>query len=221
MLGVSALAQQTIDIALINRQVTVKFDGVRKYVEIKWQSRIERGFSYYTLQRSLPDSTSMTDSKSWIDLAIIDTVSTADTIKSYGYLDYPVKVASYIYRVKLVTSDNNVTAHLGIGSVPAALLADVSALTPPEIPQRYDCIKNYPNPFNPATTIVLDLPAAEQGSLVIVDMLGRQIECLLEGSLHRGVHRYQWNALNYPSGIYFCILRTSTKTVCAKLVLQK
>jgi hypothetical protein len=111
--------------------------------------------------------------------------------------------------------------HDYFGRISVPSLTNVGTIAALDIPSHFRCISNYPNPFNPATTIVLNLSMAEQGSLDIFDALGRKIESLMEGLLHSGIHRYQWNASNYPSGTYFCILRTTSKTVCAKLVLQK
>jgi hypothetical protein len=215
----STLGQESVNVHFIDRLVDVKFDGVRKYVEIKWRAINERGFNYYILQRSIPDSIYSTDTDSWKDIARIDTGSTTDSIKSYGYMDYPSVIASYGYRVKIIF--NGGWATIGIGEVSASLLTGVSTFTDQDIPLEYASVRNYPNPFNPTTNIVLKLQTAEKGSLDIFDLNGRKLESLANGSLPAGTHQYKWDATKYPSGIYFCVLRTQKYTSTAKLVLQK
>jgi hypothetical protein len=65
---------------------------------------------------------------------------------------------------------------------------------------------NHPNPFNPATTIRYDLPHAAQVTLVIYDLLGREVTTLVEGYTQPGSHEVVWNAANLPSGIYIARL---------------
>jgi agmatine deiminase len=77
-----------------------------------------------------------------------------------------------------------------------------------QLPVRFSLQQNYPNPFNPSTKIKFDLPLT-QGivkqyvELVIFDVLGRQVEQLVNGNLNPGKYEYEFNASNLPSGIYF------------------
>ena len=71
------------------------------------------------------------------------------------------------------------------------------------IPVSYYLYQNFPNPFNPSTTIQFDLPHASQVKLVVYDVLGREIVKLLNGNLLAGKHNYVWNVSGLASGIYF------------------
>lgn len=62
---------------------------------------------------------------------------------------------------------------------------------------------NYPNPFNPATTINYDLPEPSRVSLVVYDVLGRKIIELENGVKEEGYHSALWNAADVSSGVYF------------------
>ena len=83
------------------------------------------------------------------------------------------------------------------------------------IPSAYRLYGNYPNPFNPLTHIVFDLPQTEHASLVIYDILGHRIRELLSENLPAGKHTVTWDAtdqrgIRVSSGIYFYILQLIT-----------
>jgi len=96
-----------------------------------------------------------------------------------------------------------------------------------EIPQTFALLQNYPNPFNPTTKIRFSIPVfAETGShrnvtMRIYDALGREIETLVNEQLNPGTYEVDWNALNYPSGVYFYSLTAGTFTQTKKMVMIK
>jgi hypothetical protein len=74
-----------------------------------------------------------------------------------------------------------------------------------ELPKDFAVHPNYPNPFNPATTIKYDLPEPSHVSLVIYDVLGRKVVELENGVKDAGYHNVQWSTDNgqLSSGVYF------------------
>lgn len=80
---------------------------------------------------------------------------------------------------------------------------------------------NYPNPFNPVTTIRYTLPAAAQVQIRIFDILGREIEFLFDDEQIAGTHQLQWSAPTISSGIYFCRVQAGENIKTLKLVLMK
>ena len=71
------------------------------------------------------------------------------------------------------------------------------------IPDNYLLYQNYPNPFNPATNIRYAIPKSGFVKLVVFDVLGREVETLVNESLKPGTYESTFNGSNYPSGIYF------------------
>ena len=68
--------------------------------------------------------------------------------------------------------------------------------------------QNFPNPFNPITTIGFDLPSGKEVKLSIYDILGRQVRILVDGSLGAGQHHFIWEGTNsqgvpVAAGVYF------------------
>ena len=81
--------------------------------------------------------------------------------------------------------------------------------------------QNYPNPFNPNTTISYDLPQPIFVTLILYDILGRQVLRLVEGIQHAGHHFVRFSASSLPSGIYYCELRAGNNVQERSLVLLK
>ncbi len=88
-------------------------------------------------------------------------------------------------------------------------------------PSEFKLYQNYPNPFNPSTTIKFEIPEYSNVSFKIFDVLGREIEILIDGLLRAGTYEIKWNALEYSSGVYFYKLVASDYTEVKKMVLIK
>ncbi len=86
---------------------------------------------------------------------------------------------------------------------------------------HFDLHQNYPNPFNPSTTIQFSLPKSVYVSIKIYDLLGNEIETLLNGYRQTGEYQIEWNAEDFPSGIYLCRLVAGDYVETKKLILQK
>jgi chitinase len=85
----------------------------------------------------------------------------------------------------------------------------------------FNLYNNYPNPFNPSTIIKFYLNEITRVKLIIYDVLGREIETLLNDTHSVGIHSVEFDGSKLPSGIYFYVLSTDTKTMCKKMILLK
>lgn len=88
-------------------------------------------------------------------------------------------------------------------------------------PISFALSQNYPNPFNPSTMISYQLPANSHVSLKIYDVLGREVETLVNERQTVGIHSVTFEAVNLPSGVYFYRLQASLFTQTKKLVVLK
>jgi hypothetical protein len=77
-------------------------------------------------------------------------------------------------------------------------------------PRDYSLKQNYPDPFNPTTTIRYELPVESRVSLRIYNVLGQVVGSLEEGIRSAGYHSAGWNASNFPSGVYLYRLNASS-----------
>jgi beta-glucosidase len=87
--------------------------------------------------------------------------------------------------------------------------------------KEFQLSQNYPNPFNPKTVIGYRLPGNSFISLKIYDILGREVETLVNEVKRAGSYSVQWNAQRMPSGIYFYRLVTNAVSETKKIVLIK
>ncbi|MGD8779922.1 MAG: T9SS type A sorting domain-containing protein [Ignavibacteria bacterium] len=79
----------------------------------------------------------------------------------------------------------------------------------------------YPNPFNPATTISYTLPEEGRVSIKIYDVLGREVETLVNEIRTAGTHSVEWNGSRYSSGIYFYSVTFMNQTLYKKMLMVK
>jgi photosystem II stability/assembly factor-like uncharacterized protein len=96
-----------------------------------------------------------------------------------------------------------------------------------EIPKQFSLSQNYPNPFNPNTKIKFDIPNTvgvaymRPLQLKIYDILGREVAKLVDQQLQPGSYSVDWDASNYPSGVYFYRIQTDNFTETKKMILMK
>jgi len=88
-------------------------------------------------------------------------------------------------------------------------------------PQNFSLYQNFPNPFNPTTTISYSIPQSGLVQLKVYDMLGREVVSLVNEEQTRGKHQVVFNAENLSSGIYFYKLQSGSFTETKKLMLLK
>ena len=91
----------------------------------------------------------------------------------------------------------------------------------PEIPATFALSPNYPNPFNPTTTIKYQLPTNNDVKLVIYNLLGQKVETLVDRLVEAGFHSVQWDASHYSSGTYFYKLTAGDKMFTKRMTLLK
>lgn len=87
-------------------------------------------------------------------------------------------------------------------------LADLRSLRVRLVPERFALSQNFPNPFNPETTIRFDLPVESQVRLELFDVLGQRVRTLVAGQLSAGGQRVVWDGrdedgLAVGNGVYF------------------
>lgn len=94
-------------------------------------------------------------------------------------------------------------------------------VTGSEIPSEYFLHVNYPNPFNPSTTVKFDIPETSDITLELYDIRGRLLTTLFRNTLSSGTYKYSLNMSNYTSGIYFLKLSAPSFSTTQKLTLIK
>ena len=88
-------------------------------------------------------------------------------------------------------------------------------------PTGFQLKQNYPNPFNPSTTITYTLPTNEPVELKLYDVLGREVETLVDQPQAAGEHSVTLNANSLASGVYFYLLQSDGRVLAKKLMVIK
>ena len=110
----------------------------------------------------------------------------------------------------------------GASMIPAGTVTDIRET--PSVPRLFSLHQNFPNPFNPSTTIRYELPKASRVRLVIYNILGQEIRTLLHADASPGLHEIAWDGRNNgnlpaTSGVYFYRLETSEFAEARKMLL--
>jgi len=77
-------------------------------------------------------------------------------------------------------------------------------------------IDNYPNPFNPSTTISYRLPSQGYVSIKVYDMLGQEIVALVNEQQNKGIHTTNFDGTNLSSGIYFYKMFVNNEVIATR-----
>jgi uncharacterized protein (DUF362 family) len=85
----------------------------------------------------------------------------------------------------------------------------------------FQLCQNFPNPFNPSTTIIFYLPHTEHVTIKLYNITGHEIETLVDGIVPAGKHELYWIAKNLTSGVYFCKMQAGKFSDTKKLIYQK
>ena len=89
------------------------------------------------------------------------------------------------------------------------------------VPDKFELLANYPNPFNPSTTIAFTLERESDICLVVRDLLGQEVAMLADGLHQAGTHRVQFEGGGLPSGVYFVTLRHAGRAQTRSMLLLR
>ena len=122
------------------------------------------------------------------------------------------------------TGDQGIFNDLWKFEIPPKIVGIQEEIT---IQQNYTLQQNYPNPFNPTTTITYSIPNVASGfslsntTLKIYDVLGKEVETLVNLKQKPGNYKVNFNASSLPSGVYFYRLISGSFSETKKLILMK
>jgi hypothetical protein len=128
---------------------------------------------------------------------------------------------AYVYSLAL-----SLDGHIYAGTSSSGVFRSKESVTsvqdpPPGFPASHALHQNFPNPFNPTTTIRFSIPTAGDVSLKIFNLLGERVATLVSGNKDAGTHTVQWDATGQPSGVYFYRLQAGDFSETRRLVLIK
>lgn len=190
-------------------------------VRITWQTESEIENKIFLLERK-------TKEDNFIKIGELEGSGNSSTTKNYEFFDRLVRNGElYTYRLADIDFNGKVTFH-----EEQSILADFfqDELVDENLPKDFKFYPNYPNPFNPKTTIKFDLPKSKSGlhkvSLSIFNILGEEVNVLLNEKMNAGNYSVIWNGTDkngkeVSSGIYFYKLSVGIRTEIGKMTFLK
>ena len=136
---------------------------------------------------------------------------------SVGYLNAGGALNEVVETSEQVTWSNEDFPHEVCGS---SKRGPVAASTPTN-PETPTLTGNYPNPFNPETTISFQLPVNQPVRLAVYNTLGQLVQLLVDGWMDSGRHDVHFRAQGLPTGTYFMRLQTEAGVFTKSMVLMK
>ncbi|HRE41470.1 MAG TPA: T9SS type A sorting domain-containing protein, partial [Ignavibacteria bacterium] len=136
-------------------------------------------------------------------------------IRQYKDLNFINKKISWAY-----SRFQNLGVHTVTGGDSTRIITNIIPITT-EIPDKFILFQNFPNPFNPETNISFSLFETGVVTLTIYDITGKEIEVLLNKTMNTGEYSINWNAKNYPGGVYFYKLSSDNFNETKKMILIK
>ncbi len=148
--------------------------------------------------------------------AIPDFVS---VIGTRSVVDVPQQNANIVrYRVSALARNASTSIPSNSVDVP---ISSTSIDKDPEIASGIRLEQNYPNPFNPSTLIRFELRASHVARLAVYDVLGREVEVLVDGAMPAGQHSVTFDASSLSSGMYMYVLTAGDQRVSRTMTLIK
>ena len=178
-------------------------------VSLSWEMSDANDLSHYNIYRgNNPDIS-------------IDVSSFIGESDDPVFSDDVTEIGEYYYVVTAVDLHENEGMPSEVANVSLLDLEDVLGL-----PEDYVLHQNYPNPFNPTTTLRYDIPEEGNVSIMVYDMMGREIRTLIKDHLPAGYHYLKWDGTNnkgshVAAGLYIYIMQTKDHRDLKKMILLK
>ena len=171
-------------------------------VTLSWITATEINNSGFQIERRNANT------EQWNNIGFVNGNGNSTETRYYSYTDNSVTPGQYYYRLKQIDYNGNFKYSKEV---------EVTILPVSEFTLK----QNYPNPFNPNTRIAFSIPNSSFVSLKVFDILGNEINTLVNGELTQGSYEVEFNGTNLPSGVYFYNLTAGDFSKTMKMNLLK
>ena len=171
---------------------------------LTWKTATETNCFGFEVERRAANGTD------WAKVGFVAGAGTSTSPRDYTYTDANLLPGHYVYRIKQLDRDGKFayfgSAEVEIGSAPKQL----------------SLMENYPNPFNPATTIRFTMKETGRAVLKVYDMTGREVTTLFEGVAEAGrYYEVKFDGSRLSSGTYFYALTNGSERIVKRMMLVK
>ena len=171
-------------------------------VDLTWSTKTEVNNFGFNVERRTKDG-------EWEKIGFVEGNGNSNSPKNYIFTDKDLFTGGSKFEYRLKQIDND-------GAFEYSDIVEVTVM-----PTQYELSQNFPNPFNPSTTIRFSLPTETRLKINIYNMLGQLVETLAEGNYEAGYHKVTFNASTLPSGAYIYRIESNEYTQVKKMLLLK
>ena len=209
-IGISTDWESALPVELTTFSINI----VENTAILNWETATEVNNYGFEVERqyqelSIKNQESNLENPSWEKVAFIAGSGNSNSNKVYSYSDNSISASGkYLYRLKQIDIDgkfeysNTIEVEVGI-------------------PTEFDVQQNFPNPFNPSTTISFSIPEMNNVSVKIYNMLGQEVFTLVNEQLGAGRYNYNFDASNLSSGNYIYRVTAGKNVETRKMILVK
>jgi len=149
------------------------------------------------------------ESNDWTNIGFVNGNGSTTETHYYSFSDNSIPIGKYFYRLKQMDFS---------GSYEYSSEIEATVL---EVLNDFTLNQNYPNPFNPSTRISFSIPQNSFVTVKVFDVLGNEIETLVNRDLSAGSYDIEFVSKNLTSGVYFYNLTAGEFTKTMKMILSK
>ena len=170
-------------------------------ISLNWETKTEVDNYGFDIERSVVD-------ERWKKIGFVEGHGNSNSPKQYSFIDRnPVGGSKFKYRLKQIDTD---------GQFEYSDVVEVELL-----PIQYELYQNFPNPFNPTTTIRYEIPERSFVTIKVYDVLGNAVGTLVDEEKPGGEYEIEFDGSRLTSGIYFYQLKAGSFIETKKKVLIK
>jgi hypothetical protein len=201
--GNQGLIYKYIDSSYIPVEL-ISFSGFyeNERIMLYWKTASETNNNGFKIQRR------ESNRQIWNNIGFVPGHGTTTEIHNYTYTDFVDEPGIYSYRLRQLDYD---------GSFEYSEIIEVTIFAT----TKFSLSQNYPNPFNSATIITYQIPSDGFVSLKVYDVLGNEINTLVEENQNAGYYSITYTANDPSSGVYFYRLTAGEYSAIRKLILLK
>ena len=177
-------------------------------IKLNWRTETEVNNFGFDIERSEINPNSEIPNPQFSKIGFVQGNGNSNSPKDYSLIDQDVVAGNYFYRLKQIDTD---------GQFEYSKIINVDL----DSPAKFELSQNFPNPFNPTTTISFTLPQSGDVTLKVYNAIGEQVAELINGFKEAGVHTINFDGSELRSGVYFYRLKSEQKVENRKMILLK
>lgn len=189
--------------------VSVAAQSGHGLVKLTWVTQAEVNNAGFNVLRKTPVDNSFVLIANYSTDKALRGLGTSQSGRTYSFTDLKLKgIGLYSYKLQSV-STNGITTDINTINVTV------------QIPKNYSLYQNYPNPFNPSTTIAYDLPSDGFVLLKVYDILGKEVQTLVNEQTSAGSYQVIFDGTRFSTGMYFYRIQSGNFTLVKEMLLMK